>query len=39
MTQQNNYYLQPEFYIVDIAPEGGFAASLENPTENEELDW
>lgn len=39
MAQQNKHYLHPEFDVVDITPEGGFAASLENPTENEELDW
>lgn len=37
---KNNYeYETPELYIIEFEIEGGFANSLEDPTENEEMDW
>ena len=40
MTQTKQHYLAPEFEVLDIKVEQGFAASnLEDPDENPEMDW
>lgn len=32
-------YISPELYWIEIEVESGFANSLEDPSENEEMDW
>lgn len=32
-------YESPELYLIEFEVERGFANSLEDPTENEEMDW
>ena len=40
MTQTKQHYLAPEFEVLDIEVEQGFATSnLEDPEENPEMDW
>ena len=41
MTQtKQQHYLAPEFEVLDIEVEQGFTASnLEDPEENQEMDW
>ena len=41
MTQsKQQHYLAPEFEVLDVEIEQGFAASnLEDPEENPEMDW
>ena len=40
MTQTKQHYLAPEFEVLDIKVEQGFALSnLEDPKENPEMDW
>ena len=40
MTQTKQHYLAPEFEVLDIEVEQGFALSnLEDPEENPEIDW
>lgn len=37
---KNNYeYETPELYLIEFEVEKGFANSLEDPNENEEMDW
>lgn len=37
--KRHNDYEAPELYLIEIQVESGYASSLENPTENEEMDW
>ena len=40
MTQTKQHYLAPEFEVLDIEVEQGFALSnLEDPKENPEQEW
>ena len=32
-------YMAPELYLVYVTVDKGYANSLENPNENEEMDW
>lgn len=32
-------YLAPEVYVSEVIVERGFAGSIEDPTENPEMDW
>ena len=32
-------YVAPELEVVDVIAEQGFLNSIEDPTENEEMDW
>jgi hypothetical protein len=39
MNRETLYYEAPELEIVECAVEQGFANSLEDPFENDEMDW
>ena len=37
--KRDELYLAPEFEVVEVAIEAGFANSIEDPIEDSELDW
>ena len=39
MNKEQQEYRKPYLECIDTPIEQGFSASLENPKENEELDW
>lgn len=39
MKAQRDEYIVPEIEILDVTVESGFDNSIENPKENDEIEW